>query len=516
MADTLSTDQTQKILAACPAGMGIVKGNLLDWGNKTLYALLGYAQGSLAGRNVEVFFPTENAFVTVKSRIESGIKTHGTGMVETRILRKTGSGMDCRLSAAFLDPVDPHQGILVMVEDTTRENSRRIQCRQAEKMEAIGVLAGGISHDFNNLLMGIQGHLSLMRINLDHKERTAAHIHRITKLVETAAELTNRLLGFARGGKYRIETLDVNDMVEMALNVFRSGHGDRDVTPHRAYARDLHPIQGDRSQIEQVCLNILVNADQAMMGGGDLFVSTKNVEVRDDHVYPFEVTPGPYVEIGIRDTGKGMDPEIQKKIFDPFFSTKDIGDKKGQGLGLSTVFGIVKNHGGFLLVDSKRGEGTCFRVCLPAAPRENQGGPAGDGDEPLSAMLRGSETVLLVDDEEEIINVGKNFLEKLGYRAMTARNGLEAIEIFKTYKDEIALVVLDLVMPKMGGEQTFVRLKEIREDIKILVATGYTMDREVEGLLKWGCNGFLQKPFSMRDFSKAVRGILDEHPVDLS
>lgn len=507
MAHKLSTDQMQMMLDACPAGVGIVQNNLLAWGNAFLYEMLGYARGSLTGRNVDVFFPSERECRKVKLRLKSGMEKQGTGVVETRVFRKEGMGLDCRIRASRLDPDDPGQGTVVVVTDITHVKSRQIQRQQAEKMEAIGVLAGGISHDFNNLLMGVQGHLTLMRIHQSDPDRAASHIQQIGKLVDTAAELTGRLLGFARGGKYQVETMDVNDVVEMALNVFKPGH--TDLTLHRAYADDLMPVVGDRSQLEQVCLNLMVNADQAMMGDGDLTISTQNIEIPEDHAYPFEIKPGAYVEIGIQDTGIGMDGETQKKIFDPFFSTKEIGDKKGQGLGLSTVFGIVKNHGGFILVESARGEGALFRVCLPAAREAAVHAPAADPSDELSAMLKGSETVLLVDDEEEIINVGKNFLVKLGYKAMTARNGLEAVEIFKLYRDEISLVVLDLLMPKMDGKKTFTHLKDIREDIKILVATGYTVDDEVEELLRRGCNGFIQKPFSMNAFSKAVRKILD-------
>jgi len=204
-----------------------------------------------------------------------------------------------------------------------------------------------------------------------------------------------------------------------------------------------------------------------------------------------------------------MDMEIQKKIFDPFFSTKGVGDKKGRGLGLSTVFGIVKNHKGFILVDSEKGKGASFQVCLPAsniidikAIKEEV--------RPFDQVQKGSETILLVDDEEEIVNVGRNFLEKLGYKPLIARNGLEAVEIFRTYKDQISLVVLDLIMPRMDGKQAFLEIKEIKADAKILISTGYAVDDKIEGFLNQGCHGFIQKPFSINDFARALRKILDK------
>jgi CheY-like chemotaxis protein len=213
--------------------------------------------------------------------------------------------------------------------------------------------------------------------------------------------------------------------------------------------------------------------------------------------------------VTVKDTGVGMDRETQKKIFDPFFSTKEAGDNKGRGLGLSTVFGIVKNHGGFILVDSDKGKGASFHICLPAS-RDEEKPSEQDENSCFERMQKGSETVLLVDDEDEIVNVGKNFLEKLGYKALVARNGLEAVEVFRSYKDEIALVVLDLVMPKMNGKQACAMIKDIRRDAKILISTGYSVDEEVEKFLNsGGCSGFIQKPFSLNEFAGALRKILD-------
>jgi CheY-like chemotaxis protein len=242
---------------------------------------------------------------------------------------------------------------------------------------------------------------------------------------------------------------------------------------------------------------------------GDIFVSTQNVFIKEDHGYPFEVLPGRYIEISIKDTGMGMDPEIQKKIFDPFFSTRKIDDKKGRGLGLSTVFGIVKNHGGFITVKSEKGKGSMFKIFLPASngvrieevPEET---PL------LDQMLKGSETVLLVDDEEEILNVGKNFLEKLGYKPLVARNGLEAVELFRLYKDQISLVVLDLIMPVMDGKRAFAQIKAIKKETRFIITTGHTMDEKLESLLREECHGFIQKPFSLQEFSRNIRTILDK------
>lgn len=293
----------------------------------------------------------------------------------------------------------------------------------------------------------------------------------------------------------------------MALNIFKPSR--KDIQIIESFEKDLHMVDGDHSQLKQVCLNLLINASHAMIDAGQMFVSTQNLFIREERGYPFEVSPGRYIQITIKDTGIGMDDQIQKKIFDPFFSTKEIGDKKGRGLGLSTVFGIVKNHGGFITVTSKKEEGSEFKVCLPAS---NKVCIKTLPKEPLSfkQLLKGSETVLLVDDEQEILNVGKNFLEKLGYTPLIAHNGMEAVEIFQLHKDQISLVVLDLIMPIMDGHKALARMKEIKPQTKVLITTGYTVDERLEALLDQGCHGFIQKPFSLQEFSKAVRTILDK------
>jgi two-component system cell cycle sensor histidine kinase/response regulator CckA len=503
----LSFDQMKVVLESSPAGFGIVRDRVLGWANENFYEMLGYTFGSLGGKNVRILYPTQREYERVGKLLAMGMEKYDVGMVETRLSRRDGTAFDCRIRASLLYPGNPEKGRVVVVTDISELKSLQIQLQQAQKMEAIGVLAGGISHDFNNILMGIQGHLSLMQIDMTAVEKMASHTHQIKKLVDTAAELTGRLLGFARGGKYQVAILDVNQVVKMALGIFTPSL--KNIIVHEAFEEKLHLVDGDHSQLEQVCLNIFINASQAMMDTGELFVSTQNLFITQDHGYPFEVIPGRYIKISIKDTGIGMDTKIQKKIFDPFFSTQGIGDKKGRGLGLSTVFGIVKNHGGFITVRSERGEGSEFKVFLPASnevaikdlPEETPF---------LDEMLKGSETVLLVDDEQEILNVGKNFLEKLGYNPIIAHNGLEAVELFNVYKDQISLVVLDLIMPVMDGKQAFTQIKAIKNDTRFIITTGYAVDEKLENLLRQGCHGFIQKPFSLHEFSKVIRTILDK------
>lgn len=501
-----SLEEMASVLSNAPAGIGIIKGRAIHWANKTFYEMLGYPMGSLEGKCGSVLYASVQEYDRVGLHLVQAVRSQGSAVIDTSLIRGDGQAFSCRARASMVDPDTPGSGMLLVITDITEIKSLQLQLQQSQKMEAIGVLAGGISHDFNNLLMGIQGHLSLMRINKKAPEKIEGHIGQITKLVNTAADLTGRLLGFARGGKYQINTLDINQVVSSALAMFKPSR--KDVLVLEELGKDLPAVDGDHSQLEQVMLNLLINAAQAMADNGTIGVSTRRICVETEHSYPFDVTPGDYVQIRVQDTGVGMDAHIQKKIFDPFFSTKEAGNQKGKGLGLSTVFGIVKNHGGFILVESRPGEGAVFKICLPVSAQAAASREAYDSGD-IDEMPRGEETILFVDDEDEVVSLGSKFLKRLGYEALVARNGLEAVELFRLYKDQISLVVLDLIMPVMGGKQAFAELKKIRPDIKVLVSTGYTVDTEVEALLGKGCDGTIQKPFSMHKFSRVLRQILD-------
>ncbi len=504
---SLNAKEMKTILDSSPAGIAIVKDRTIGWTNDIFCSMLGYDPDFLKGRSTRVIYPDQLEYDRVGRNLYSHVDRYGNGLIETKLVRKDGTSFDCRIRARKLDNENPSKGTILVITDISELKLLQVQLQQAQKMEAIGVLAGGISHDFNNILMGIQGHLSLMMIDVSAEDKVANHSKHIGRLVKSAAELTGRLLGFARGGKYQITKVDINELVGMALNIFKPTRKDIDI--FETYDENLYPVEADQSQLEQVFLNLFINASQAMSEPGEIHIHTENIFIEQDHNYPFEVLPGRYVRITVKDTGIGMDIETQQKIFDPFFSTKEAGDNKGRGLGLSTVFGIIKNHGGFILVESEKFKGASFKVCLPASNNIELKEIA-EEPRPFDEIQKGYETILLVDDEQEIINVGKNFLEKLGYKAIIARNGLEAVEIFRLYKDEIGLVVLDLIMPKMDGKQAFSEIKEIKGDAKILISTGYSVDETVEGFLNQGCHGFIQKPFSLNEFASALRKILDK------
>ena len=259
----------------------------------------------------------------------------------------------------------------------------------------------------------------------------------------------------------------------------------------------------DQKQMEQILLNLYINALQAMLGGGDLYIRTENLIINEDYTKHHHARAGRYVKISVTDTGIGMNKVTQQRIFDPFFTTKEIG--KGTGLGLASVYGIIKNHEGFITVSSKEGEGSTFIIYLPASEKEIIEGK-GSGS---VKDIKNSRTVLLIDDEDMIVEVGKEILGILSYKVVTAGSGEKGIEVYQQNRDQIDIVILDMVMPSMGGTETYNRIKEINPDAKFLLSSGYSIDKEASEILNGGRNGFIQKPFSINQLSKKIEEILD-------
>ncbi len=331
------------------------------------------------------------------------------------------------------------------------------QLRQVQKMEAIGTLAGGIAHDFNNLLMAIQGNVSLILMHMDSTHPYYERLKKIEEQVQSGARLTSHLLGYARKGRYEVKPLDLNQLVEETSETF--GRTRKEVTIHRELAEDLFAIEADQAQIEQVLLNLFVNAADAMSGGGDLILKTMNTTQESMKGKLYDPKPGNYVLLMVTDTGIGMDKETMERIFDPFFTTKEMG--RGTGLGLASAYGIIKGHGGYIEVDSKKGQGTTFSVYLPASERRARKAVR-RGDQ----MVKETETVLLVDDKQGIREVGQELLEAMGYRVLIAKDGKEAVEVYKKNQDNIDIILLDILMPNMGGGEAHDMMKEINPGIR--------------------------------------------------
>jgi signal transduction histidine kinase/CheY-like chemotaxis protein len=371
---------------------------------------------------------------------------------------------------------------------------------ESGKKKALGKMASSVAHEFNNLLMHIQGNISLMLLEVDPSHSHHDRLKSIEQSVMRGSDVSKQLLGFARSGKYDVKKMDINEIVEKSSQVF--GHTKSEIKIFRKYQTDVWTVEADQGQIEHVLLNLYRNAWQAMPGGGELYLGVENIRLDKEFIDSYNLDPGDYVKISIRDTGVGMDENAQKKVFDPFFTTKE--KVRGTGMCLPSAYGIISNHRGVITVHSVLGEGTTFNIYLPAIKKviKKEG-------EVQKEVLQGKETVLLVDDEDMIIEIGKEMLEKMDYKVFTTRNGTEAVKILKENKDIIDLVILDMIMPGLGGGETYDKMKEINPDVKVLLSSGYSVDGEAASILERGCSGFIQKPFSMNDLSSKIRVILD-------
>ncbi len=397
------------------------------------------------------------------------------------------------------------QGDLVQFKgyliDITEQKNLEAQLRQAAKMEAIGTLAGGIAHDFNNILMAIQGNASLALMDTGHSSEAYQRIEDIITCVKDASQLTMKLLGFARGGKYDVLPTDLNRLVLKSYETF--GRTQKDIRFIPQLETAIWTVEVDRGQIEQVLLNLYVNAWQAMPSGGSLYINSRNVVLDSAFTAPYAIKPGPYVKIAVTDTGIGMDDRILERIFEPFFTTKEIG--RGTGLGLASAYGIIQNHKGIITVDSKIGIGSTFAIFLPASEKT----PAPDRRPYDHLHTKGNETVLLVDDEDINIDVTRRILERMGYQPLVAKNGFEALNIYRQNLEKIDIVILDMIMPDMNGSETYDRLRQLNPNVKVLLSSGYSVDGMATSILSKGCNGFIQKPFTVDKLSQKLRQILD-------
>jgi two-component system cell cycle sensor histidine kinase/response regulator CckA len=467
--------------------------------NPAFTRVFGWTPEELLGRKIG-YVPEEN-WPETQTMIDRVIAGESLSGIRSRRYTKQRAILDVSISVAtYLNRDGTPAGSVHTLRDTTEQRQLEAQLRQAAKMEAIGTLAGGIAHDFNNLLMGIQGNVSLLLMDIDPTNSNYKRLKKIEKQIKAGANLTSHLLGYARKGRYEVKPLDANQLVEETSDAF--GRTKKEITIHRELAENLFPIKADKGQIEQVLWNLCVNASDAMPGGGDLMLKTMNISHKDMGGKLYVPRPGNYILLEVTDTGAGMNKETIERIFEPFFTTKEMGH--GTGLGLASAYGIIKGHGGYIDVDSRKGHGTTFRIYLPASEKEARKSVR------TERSIKGAGTVLLVDDEQIILEVGQELLEAMGYRVLVAIDGKEAIEVYKKNRDEIDLVVLDMVMPKMGGGNAYDRMKEINPDMKALLSSGFSIDGEATEILERGCDGFIQKPFTMKALSEKIEEILDK------
>ena len=398
---------------------------------------------------------------------------------------------------------------ILLLTDVTDQRDLEYQLQHVRRMDAIGNLAGGIAHNFNNLLMGIQGNVSILIQDKKMGDPGYDELAGIERCIDSGAKLTRQLLSFAKGGRYSLGLEDVNDIVEKSSSMFARTR--KEIHVERRLDEDLAMAEADAAQIELALMDLYVNAWHAMSNGGTLTVSTANTILEDSFVIPYNLTPGNYLRIDVADTGAGMDEKTVERIFEPFYTTRPMG--QGTGLGLASVFGIIKKHKGIITVDSQVGRGTTFSIFLPAArilqkPKEK------DKLRVISSGKlpeKGSGTILVVDDEEYILNADKAMLNELGYEVLLANGGKEALRVFDKNKDRIDLLILDLIMPDMGGEVVYDSIKSSRPDVRVILSSGYSIEGQAESILKKGCDGFIQKPYNLNQLAQKIKEIL-VHP----
>jgi len=436
--------------------------------------------------------------------------------------KKDGSNLPALVSMNLIsalimvghERLEDEQGLLLtVITDISEKKEVEKQLVHAQKMESIGLLAGGVAHDFNNLLTCIMGYASLIKIKTSEQNSFHDYAQIIEQSALRGSRLTNKLLAFARGGKYLIKNINLNDIAQEVLSILRHTI-EKKIVIVKDFDLDLKLVRADASQLNQVMLNLCINARDAMAGKDEceLTLRTFNVYLEKQSFVIGDICPpGEYVGITISDTGTGIDPMILSRIFDPFFTTKVKG--QGTGLGLSMVFGIIKNHEGYIDVKSKAAVGTSFTIYLPTVKpgaEDKEASTTVQKRVEFDEMPGGTETILLIDDEKFIRELGKTLLGKKGYEVLEASDGDEGILVYTNNRDKIDLVLLDMIMPNKSGSEVYSELVKINPDVKVIIVSGFSLDGEATQLLNIGAYSFIQKPYQAHDLLHVIREVLDQ------
>jgi PAS domain S-box-containing protein len=503
-----SEAKLKSILRSAPIGIGLSMNNKLKWFNDELCRMTGYSKDELKNKSVKFLFPDNNEYKKIVKELYSDVKEYGTGTKEVKWKCKDGTIIDVLECATQFEGKGFVEGITFTALDITERNraaGEKIkleeQLFQAQKMESIGRLAGGVAHDFNNILTSIMGYSEILKIGLTDGNKTLEDaVEVIMSGVDKAAILTKQLLNFSRKGEFNPTIVNANSLMRNTIKVMEKIF-EKNVNVKYDLDSDIAPIFVDKNQIEQVLTNIIINARDAMPNGGELYLSTENVFLDNNYVSIFtDLTGGHYIKISITDTGMGMPKEIRDRVFEPFFTTKAEG--KGTGLGLATSYGIIKKHKGQINIYSEPGFGTTFSIYLPVSERTRN-----EAIETLH-IQKGTGRLLVIDDEKAVRISLNNMLVRMGYEVDTATNGREGLQKFKEQKFD--LVVLDIIMPEMNGKETFLKIREIDPDARVLLTSGYTRDIKASSLIEEGAAGFLQKPFRIQELSKSIAEILQQ------
>ena len=443
----------------------------------------------------------------VTSNWEEQIKGHPT-YEEFRIILPDGS---IRWIANRAYPIMNDKGQVTRVTGVAADITDRkhaleqtlkieAQLHEVHWMEAIATLAGGIAHEFNNALIGVSGNIELLQMDLPDDEKMNRYVGRMKDSTHRMANLTDQLLAYARGGKYQPKTISLNDFAECTLTLIMHSI-DPAIRVETDLPRDVSPIEADLTQMQMVLSAVLNNAAEAIEGEGRIRIITRNEKIKEKIVKTDpDLKPGHYVSLTIQDDGKGMDEETRNRVFEPFFTTKF----QGRGMGMAAAYGIIKNHGGAISVHSELGKGTTVRIYLPAVAAHVE-----KEKETKTYVAAGTGTILVIEDEDIVIEVIAPMLERLGYSMLVAKTGMEAVEIAKTFKGDIDLAILDIVLPDISGKEVYPLIIEARPNMKVLVCSGYAVDGPPQEILDAGAQDFIQKPFSLKILSEKLKEVLE-------
>jgi two-component system cell cycle sensor histidine kinase/response regulator CckA len=469
--------------------------------NPAFEKVLGYKREEGLGRQFVAFAMQVDAknYVNLFKKIMDAKTTIRDESIV--LIHKDGSARLLTLSASpNVNRAGEVTGMVGLLKDITEKRKLKGQFRQCQKMEALGNLCSGIADSFNNLLMAIQGKTSLMLLDITPLHPLYQGLKDIQRQVQSGVKLTRQLLGYSKEATDEAKPINLNEVVEKTSETF--GKIRKEITVHLELAEGLPAIEADQAQIEQVLLNLFVNAADAMPGGGDLILKTMNVSQKDMKGKVNDPRPGNYVLLMVTDTGVGMDKETVDYIFEPFFTTKKTGH--GTGLGLAAVHDIIKGHGGYIDVESTKGYRTTFSIYLPEA--EN---PSYQAVRSAEEFVKGTGTILLVDSDKDTLGIGQEWLEAMGYCVLTAKDGREVVDVYRRNRDAIDMVLLDMVMPSMSGGRAYDKMKEINPNVKVLLCSGYGVNGQATEMMQRGCRGFIQKPFTMRELSQKIREVLE-------
>lgn len=512
-----SYEYSKQIVAALGEGLvGVDPQGKISFVNPSAEKMLGMAEQELLGRSIHGAIRLESRFGKPLDECENPLRfaaCNGQGAARGEVVvvqppaagAASGERMPVEAVATVLTRNGNPVGMVVGLTDI-RDRVRAEQAlRSAARLEATATLAAGIAHDFNNLMVGVLGNAELLASEMDLRGRAKQAVEQISLSARQASDLAEQIVAYARMGKREVKAMNLRRSIEETLRLLERSHP-LGVRIETRIAPDLWNIMGDPAQMAQIVKNFCLNAIEAVAGAGHIVVLAENAALDGQAAARLgEAKPGRYVLLSVRDNGSGMAEETRQRVFEPFFSTRP----QGRGLGLAAVYGIVKNHGGHIEVESEPGKGSTFRVWFeatdaPLAEREKAPSPS-----PKSTPSRGGETILLVDDQASVRAITQTLLERAGYRVLIASNGKEALDLVREHPGEIHLALLDVDMPVMNAAAAFPLLKQARPSLKVIICSGYVMDEATQELLDAGADRFLPKPFRIQTLEEEVRSTLD-------